>query len=447
MAGLSITRPIRTVENIKSIIADAGAEVMSAYEGEDDVNRFSDADKAKLDELTNDLVYGIRWDSVNDIMIKGYVIGGVFVETDYTVYPIQETMQRGLYDGESFRPLDPDDSTKFPDGTTATIDGSDGQVMVQIPRFNVLHTIDGNYKYCLMSWSPFNFNSQASYVPPIFGDDQYRYVGAFNGVSATDAVDSEVISAVKDTSGYITNAYPNPFANRTRAQFRAQQQTGFFQYCWGLYEIIFSLYLTEYANWNTQEEIPGYTGASAWDHAYTRPAGRTTGLGNASGSILSDLAGVDSDLSGIVAADEYVANSYRGIENFFGSVWEFIDGINIDNTSGDCHVYVCHNPDNFADDTVTNYIDTGHAPGFGDLDGYIQNMAWIGQHCAFYPSDITGASSSTFICDYHYNSAGGWRVLLCGGSLSYGARAGFGGLTAHYASSSAGSLISVRSAA
>ena len=159
-----------------------------------------------------------------------------------------------------------------------------------------------------------------------------------------------------------------------------------------------------------------------------------------------DLAGVDADLSGIVAAGKAIANTYRGVENPFGHVQQFIDGINIDNRTGTCHVYVCHTPNNFADDTMVNYIDTGHAPGFGDTDNYIKDMAFLGQDCTFYPNEL-GGSSTTYIPDYHYNSPSSWRVILTGGHMTNSTFAGLGFLTAQNSSSTYISFTSARSAA
>jgi len=462
-----------------------GSVIKTAYENEDNTNAFTNTEKgklatiednatadqtnseilsavetasgrdiaedgAKLDSIMLDKsIYGVRWDYANDVMIPGIVIGDLFVESDYTIMPIQEEMKRGLLttDGD-FTELDPSDSTKLFDGTTATLDGSAGQVMVQIPRFNVLAFKDGEYRYCLISRNPFVFKDNASWVPPAFKDDDYRYIGAFQGVAATDALDADLISAVKDTSAYSTNPNPNPFSNRTRSQFRAQQESGFFQYSWGLYEIVWMLFLTEFKTWNSQEALPGYTEASSYNYTYARQAGRTLSLGNSSGSILADLTGDDADLSGIVGADEYIANSYRGIENVFGGLWQLLDGINIDNTIGDCKVYVCNDPENFNDGTATNYIDTGHAPGFGDDDGFIKDMAFLSKNCIFYPSEIGGgASSSTYIPDYTYNGAGGWRVLCVGGDQSRGEFGGLGYLNVYYAASDNLSTTSTRSAA
>jgi len=397
----------------------------------------------------SDIIYGIRWDSENDLMESGVAVGDNFISSDYKTFPVQEQMARGLLTSAgNFTLLDPDDSSQLASGGSATLDGSSGQVMVRIPKFHACVFTENNYKYLLISTAEFTFRGHDSFVPPAFGDDDYRYIGAFLGVAATDALDAYLISAVKDVSAYTTNPNPNPFSNRTRPQFRAQQEAGFFQYSWGLYEIVWMLFLTEFKAWNSQDVLPGYTEASAYDYGYSRPAGRTLSLGNASGSILVDLTGEDSDLDGIVAADGYVANSYRGIENIFGNLWQFLDGLNIDNTTGDCNVYISNDPVNFADDTATNYTDTGHAPGFGDSDNYIKDMAWLGENLTFYPAVIGGgASSSTYITDYHYNSAGGWRVLRAGGYLSNGASAGLGYLTANRASSIAHSNISARSAA
>jgi hypothetical protein len=140
--------------------------------------------------------------------------------------------------------------------------------------------------------------------------------------------------------------------------------------------------------------------------------------------------------------------SYRGIENVFGNVWKFVDGINIDNRDGDCHVFVSYTVSTFTDDTSGgDYIDTNHAPAFGDSVGYVVDIKGSGQYCPFYPSNISGGSSSTYLCDYHYNTSGSWRVLLVGGHLSRGDLAGFFCLLAYYSSSLANSDIGSRLAA
>lgn len=384
--------------------------------------------------------YGIRWDSVNDTYQAGIIQGGSFIATDYTSYPIQERMGRGILanDGQ-WEKLDPSDSSLFTDGRAATLDGSLGQVMVAIPRFHQLILRDGDYVYFLVSERSFEFKGQKSWIPQGFykGSDQpvdYRYCGAFEAVAASDSSTALAKSIVKDTSGY-SLAEPNPFTNRTRGQFRSQCRDGIFhQFDYGLWEIIAILFVTEYKTWNSQDALPGYTERGSWDYSYTSQAGETVSLGDASGSIYDDGLGL------------YIANSFRGIENPFGNVWNWLDGINIDNTSGNVHIYTCYDPANFADDTTTNYTDTGHAPGFGDTDGYIKDILGQGQLCPFYPAEL-GGDSSSYITDYNWNNSGAWRVLRVGGHLSDGAPAGLACLTAHAASSWSYAAIGARVAA
>lgn len=386
------------------------------------------------------MVYGVRWDSVDDVMQPGVIVNGSFLATDYQNFPIQEECGRGLLTGTGeWTKLNSRDTTKLPDGSAATIDGSAGQVMTQIPRFYQVIKRDGDYVYFLISKQPFSFGGTPAWVPLGFGSKAFRYCGAFQGVALTDSADADVGSCVLDTSGYSTNANPNPFSNRTRAQFRTQcAATGdaFHQYDWGLHDIIGILFLTKYKTWNSQEVLPGYSEESSWDYAKTYPAGLTTSLGDNDGSIW------DAD------RDMYVANSFLGIENFYGHVWVWVDGINVDNRTdpaGECRVWVAFDPASFADDTTTDYIDSGHAPDFGDDDDYIKDILGQGKYCPFYPAVIgDGADSATYITDHHWNNAGGWRVPRVGGHLSLGARVGFRALYADRSSSYATASFAVR---
>ena len=384
------------------------------------------------------MVYGVRWDSVNDTMQPGIVDDGSFVATDYSNFPIQEQMKRGLLTNSGeWAELNERDSSRLPDGTSATLDGSSGQIMVQIPRFYQVITRSGDYVYFLVSEQPFSFDGVSAWVPLGFRDKSYRYCGAFEAVAASDATDALAKSIVKDTSGY-SMSYPNPFTDRTRGQFRTQCDDGVFhQFDWGLYEILLILFLTEFKTWNSQDVLPGYTERDSFDYSYTSKAGQTLSLGNYSGSIWDDDLGL------------YIANSFRGVENIFGNIWKWTDGINIDNPTGDpINVYVCFDPANFADDTTTNYIDTGLSLGFEDNNDYIKDIQGETKYAPFYPIEIgNGADSGSFITDYHWNSAGGWRGLGVGGHLSNSARAGLASLGASNASSNSFSSRGARPAA
>ena len=370
------------------------------------------------------MIYGVRWDSVNDTMQPGIVNGGSFVATDYANYPVQEQMGRGLLTGGgSWTKLNQYSSDKLPDGTSATIDGSSGQVMVYVPRHYQLVTTSGDYKYILISEQPFSFNGVDAWVPPAFLDKQGFYVSAFQGVAATDSTSADVYSAVIDTSGYSTNTNPNPYTNQTRGDFRTYcSNTGavFCQWSYGMQEVLRILFVTEFKTWNSQAVLPGYTERSSWDYSYTSQAGETLGLGDYSGSIYDD----DLDL--------YIANSYRGIENPFGNVRQWLDGINIDtndSSSTQQRVWIAFDPSNFADDTTTDYIDTGIAPGFDDDDDYQKDIYGQEKYAPLWPTGLgDGADSDSYLTDYMYNDplGSGWRVVTCSGRLILGGSAGFG---------------------
>ena len=392
-----------------------------------------------------DFVYGIRWDYNNDVIQPGYInFAGTFIPDDYVVFPIQEKMARVLLDsaGREIN-LNSSDSSKLPNGSDAIIDGSNGyHTKVRIPKHYFMSYTDANYHYILNSESPFIFNGYSAWIPPIFGNSEYRHIGAYEGTAMTDSLTAQVGSVVNavhhpngfDTSAYVTNTYPAPFTNRTRGQFRTQCANGVFgQYSWGLHELVMALFVTEYKTFDSQAVLPGHTWRSTWDYAYATKPGETYVLGNSSGSI------------GTLGSE--TSNSFRGIENFFGNVWKWVDGININNAAGVYDVYVCHDPANFADDTSTNYQILSGTTDFADSDGYISNLLMnASKYGSFYPTAING-SSSEFVHDYMWHAAGGWRVLGSGGDLHNGAPAGVAALHASYSSGNLYSNFGTRLAA
>ncbi len=401
------------------------------------------------------VVYGVKYDQANDVMTKGLIVNGSFIAVDYTSYPIQEAHVRCMRkpDGTIVGYCDPADSTKYLDGTSITFDGSEGDLQVESPAFHELWTRDGDDIYILVSWTPFEFNGAVSHVPEHFSANNvdYYYYDALENVlyddDAGSLVDGDGNGGADTANDYLRSLpYYKPWTNEDRPDMRtlvANRTGNTHQHSWSSYQSLVALFLTKYGTWASQTELPGYTEASGWDFAYTRETGRTLSLGNADGSIEVDLAGVDSDLDGVVASGKYIANSFLGIENIFGHIWNFVDGINIDNISGNCHVYVQADPSLHADDTATDYDDTGIAPGFGDNDGYIKGVNG-NQHLApAYPT-VIGGSSSTYMRDYHWNSSGAWRVLLSGGALANGARAGRVSLNATNDSSTLSAAIGAR---
>ncbi|GEM_PF-996594 len=117
------------------------------------------------------------------------------------------------------------------------------------------------------------------------------------------------------------------------------------------------------------------------------------------------------------ASGSAVSVSYRGLEDLWGNVWEFVDGINI---KADHRPYVADH--GFASDVFygTIYQDAGFdLPG---TNNWVNNFACsAGADWLLMPSAV--GASSAYIPDYYYQATGN-RVALVGGNCYDGTNAG-----------------------
>ncbi len=319
------------------------------------------------------------------------------------------------------------DSTLKADGTAANLSGADGQVMVEIPAFYVKFT-PGSTRTWSVSLLPAPgyglhpaFMKDGEYVP-------YRYVGAYDAcVNTTGSTyqsglnyDSNVGAGQNWNTGTAKLASVSgifPAVGITRAQARAMaanRGTGWRLVDAYLMWAIELLFLVEYGTFRTQQTIgdgnvavsAGYPASSGnqTDSPHSE-AGKSNSIGNASTNTTSGASSGTRNTAFM---------SYRGIENWYGNCWNWVDGYNINSNQG----YVSNTRANFADDTATNYNAIGAA--MVATDGYVTNVQQ--EPYAFLPSAV-GGSSSTYLADYYYQ-ASGWRVALFGGSANGGANAG-----------------------
>ena len=175
------------------------------------------------------------------------------------------------------------------------------------------------------------------------------------------------------------------------------------------------LMLVEYASFNMQSAI-GNGAVSKTDDSSSNMAeytGATAELGNDSGAVTN--------------ANGTQIVSYRGEENFWGNIWGWVDGMNIQNpTPFDAagkfgRLYVADH--GFADDTGNApYQDTGICPCYGEgyisAFGYSENFDWL-----FVPAEHNG-STAVPVGDYYWNYNAGWRVAILGGRWNGGLRSG-----------------------
>ena len=287
---------------------------------------------------------------------------------------------------------------------TAVLDGSDGDVMVQVPKFYIRFTRNGGLNTLDISLYPYTgFNVHPAFVENGLEKDHIYYA----------SFGSNLAGGVS-----ISRAEVVPTTSRTRAANRndaATKGVGWAQEMFWYRSAIQVLFFVEYADLNSDFRLPAFQHRSGFSINDIRYTGRTLFAGDNSVSIFQDTDFYDTDISlAGWTENDCVGMSYRGIENFYGSLWNWADGINLD--SG--QVYITNNKSVLADDTAVGYDNP--------------NLVWLQQTSfirqvhplagAFIPS-LGGGSASTYFCDQNYYNSG-WRVVRSGGGSASGLSAG-----------------------
>jgi hypothetical protein len=294
-------------------------------------------------------------------------------------------------------------------------DGTNGQVMVKIPKFYYRHVYGEaakKHQFWISEHPISGFKLHPAFIragvekPYVllgaykasFGRNQANTADALASVSGAFPAVSKTIDDFRDLAearGTETGA------NWTQADALTRNAVAL-------------LYLVEYADTNCQEAIGN--GVVDLDIDGTAvPTGSCDSLAGASG--MAD------------GTNGQVSVSYRGLEDLWGNVWEFVDGINI---KADHRPYVADH--GFASDVFNeSYTDAGF--DLPSVNGYVSNFACsAGADWLLMPSAV-GASSG-YIPDYYYQATGN-RVALVGGHWYNGARAGLFGWNVYGDSSSA----------
>ena len=169
---------------------------------------------------------------------------------------------------------------------------------------------------------------------------------------------------------------------------------------WGLMDIwrwsmLQLLYLVEYADYNSQAKL---------------------GYGNCSTSAQINNGGCDSlgMKSGCLANAKATAVIYRGVENPFGNIWQWLDGINIGTGRKS---WVCKDRSQYASDkTSSPYIQMSYAEP--SSYSYIKTMGYDANNPAIQRATATGGSDSTYCPDYFGSNAG--YCVYVGGDWGHG---------------------------
>ena len=131
---------------------------------------------------------------------------------------------------------------------------------------------------------------------------------------------------------------------------------------------------------------------------------------------------------------------YRGIENPFGHLWKWSDGINIKEDGTTRTAYVTTHTSKYSDSSYDGYENRGV---ISHAEGWATRML-LGVFGDPIPTNV-GGSSSTFWCDYYWlnTTPNLWGALL-GGCADDGASDGFGCVYSDCVPSGASSYVGSR---
>ena len=416
-----------------------------------------------------DSYYGVRF-NLSSSSTDGTRVGK---STLHQSLPIQSQMRDCIVadNGQVVAYLDPNDRTKLQSGGDAVLDGSWGQVMCEIPaHYRKFEFTDTTWSVLISEHALPGFH----YVPK-------SYIGAYKAtvdrtVSATKKLCSVKNATANFRGGNGSNSswdelsktlLQRPCSNESLDTYRiyaANRGAGWYQHLWDVKKAVWWLFVVEYATLNTQKpynaalDANGYhqgglgdgvttLNSTKWNsfngyHPFT-PIGTTDSLGNRTGVVSYTMPEEYDSTTTTVSVP-----AYRGIENPFGEIWEWVDGVCLDiqsnNDGGKSLVYTCNDLSalNF-DSNLNGYTLKGSA---ARTEGYVKKMI-MGEQGEIIPSEV-GGSSSTYFADYFYtslpSSGVSRRAVYVGGSAYYGAYAGLVFVLTHYGSSFTNAHIGAR---
>ena len=393
--------------------------------------------------------YGIEWDTeVSSPSVTR--IGNMDL---HRTLPIQSRMRGCLLDdnGKVVKYLNPKD------WTGEVRDGSRGQVMVEIPMHYRRCETDGTKRCVKLS----------EYPLPGYHQVPRMYVSAYEAsLQRSTKKLCSVVNTDPDFRGGNNNAAwdgtyrsllgrPVTNINRPNSRTYARNRNNAATAEWNLYtyhvhKAIYWLYVVEYANRNSQlpftSELTsegfhqGGLGTGVTDMNSSKwgtfnnyypfiPCGFTDSLGNGTGVVPFTMpTEYDPDAQSPVTTN---VPRYRGVENPFGHIWRWTDGINVrisptveNGGDGLSKVFVCSAPALFKDNGYDGYSHVGNE---ARNNGFVKEIIG-GEYGEIMPAICSGAGSTTFFCDFHFTNiptAETLRGVLFGGDASYRSSAGF----------------------
>lgn len=296
--------------------------------------------------------------------------------------------------------LNPNDFSKYENGSTAPITDSNYDVMIEFPRRGLNISTSGNIITVSLTNNPNDSNFQ--YLAHKRGNVQkdYFYLSAY-----------VMTNGYKSVSGQspLVNVDLTSFIDSTHARGVSYEIMAFYQYTY-----IQALYVLKYGNLNSQQALGrGYVGGSS---------AQTTGATNTKGMCYGSSSTTD-------------RVKLFGLEDFWGNVYQWLSGL----YSNDSRALMT-TTDNFGTITTPSNWEYVVASGVSDISGWVSKVQG-GNNSGFVVKEASG-SATTFFCDYDILNASSFPFV--GGIWADGDRAGVFNCNVYYSASSASSVIGAR---
>jgi hypothetical protein len=345
----------------------------------------------------------------------------------HATLPIQSSLKGCLLNADKTVNyyLNPTDWTKRVDGTASNLNGADGNVMVEIPKYYRKFETEGTKQRVKIS----------QYALPDFVEVPKTYMSAYEGELVTTKLSS--------ISGQL------PTTSRSKTQFRIDARAngaGFEQLWYAPYQDLIYLFSIEFATLNFQKPVDatltaeGYKRGGLGNGVTTAISGEwsnyngynpfvRSGASNSLANGSGEVSVVVNNFGGGGVNRTFTPNRYRGIENIFGHIWKWIDAVAINHLADRREAYIFDNPAQINDGTSVNARLAGLLP---NGEGWMKTSLFPD----LLPASV-GGSSTTHFCDYFYAPAlaSGWMALISGGAADSGGIAGAFCAYTHYAAS------------
>lgn len=297
--------------------------------------------------------------------------------------------------------IDESDYGKDVDGNSVYLDGTDGDLMLEVDKLYWRVVRSGTY--IDIEWSPVKIYSNMVCASTFNGIERsHIYYGVFNGW--------------KDSSGYLRSVSTSNVPENTQTidtfySYAQARGTGLTENTFCIENALFFslrqiLTLWVYGTKNVQDDV-------------------ARGLNSGSGSGAAAMLACNSGFSTTGGWTQGTTANYTtccmalGIMNPWGKQWQFI-GETIFN--GGAYKFAYDGADHYAvasgtyADAPSSWINTGVISPAGSSGQYISEIAG-NQYLPCVPSAATGASSSSYYCDIWYYAAGD-RCCLAGTAVN-----------------------------